>query len=201
MRAIPWAVVLLFACGPKVNTGSETGDSGTSSEDTTILPSGDTPPASTSGSTGSSGSTGGETGQEPTSGSTSTGETPGDPAIEMRCHDTAGFGNKATHGVCVCEVAKGLYPDQESCLAANTPSEEFIDCLCSIYAKYPGLNARLDCIVLVQEDYGSCVESSGCDAELLDVCGGAFYRSVWECPSLPQELIDEGTLMCQDEMP
>jgi hypothetical protein len=101
----------------------------------------------------------------------------------------------------MCEVADGRYPDQESCIAANTPSAAFIDCLCSIYTKYPGLNARLDCVVLVQEDYGSCVTSSGCDAELLEICGGTFYRSIWECPSLPQELIDEGTLMCQDEMP
>lgn len=68
MRALPWAVVLLLACGIQKDKGSETGDSGTSAEDTSIHSSGDTPTASTSGSTGSSGPAG-ESG-EPTTGTT-----------------------------------------------------------------------------------------------------------------------------------
>lgn len=159
-----------------------------------------------SGTTGdaSSGTAGdptpGTTG-EPTSASGSTGDAPGDPAIEERCHDMIDFGVKANEGVCVCSVAAGEYPDLEACLADYLLPEPYVDCLCSVYAKYPESNAFFDCVIPVNEAYASCVASAACDQAMLDACVAAGEMASGACGSPPQAVLDDpGAVKCADEL-
>lgn len=129
------------------------------------------------------------------SGTTGTGEMPGDPAIEMQCHDNASAGQ--IEGLCECFVAAGDYPDQQSCLTALTPPAAFIDCLCSIYAKYPESSAYFDCTAPVNAAWLACVASAACDQEKLDACGEAADMASIECGQPPQGALDEAAMKCR----
>lgn len=178
-----WICIFLIAVNAGGCGDSKDGSSGASSE-TTVDP--------TSGSTG--GGAGSGATADPTSGTTGTGEMPGDPAIEMQCHDSSSANQ--IDGLCQCFVAAGAYPDQQSCLTALTPPAAFIDCLCSIYAKYPELSAYFDCTTPVSAAYGACVASAACDQTKLDACGEAADMASIECGQPPQGALNEAGMKC-----
>ena len=157
--------------GPGTTTGgTNSGTTGTTG-DPGSGPTGDPGPGPTgdpgSGPTGDPGS--GSTG-DPGSGSSSTGTTPGDPAIELQCYELFEIGAVASQTLCACYVEAGDYPDQASCLEKNLHEKSYIDCVCSVYAKYPESKADLDCNTMVLQNYNTCVASAGCDQGLLDEC-------------------------------
>lgn len=194
------------ACGGDKGESMTDASSGATEGDKTTTDATPTTGGSGSGTTGdaSSGTAGDPTSGttvDPTSASGSTGEAPGDPAIDKRCHDMIDFGVKANEGVCVCNVAAGEYPDQESCLADYILPESYVDCFCSIYAKYPESNAFFDCIIPVNEDYASCVASAACDQAMLDACAEAGDVASSACGPPPQAVLDDpGAVKCADEL-
>lgn len=147
-------------------TSSGTTGGGTSSGTTGDPGSGPTgDPGSGTTSDPGSGSTG-----DPSSGSSSTGSTPSDPAIEMQCYELFELGVMAGQQRCECLVAAGEYPDQASCLAAIVAKPSYVDCVCSVYAKYPESKADLDCNMMVLQNYNKCLATAGCDQVALDEC-------------------------------
>lgn len=191
-----WAILVALATGACFSdsgvstldpTSAATGDDKTTTD---VVPttgggtsSGATSGGTSSGTTGDpgSGSTGdpgsgttsdpgsGSTG-DPSSGSSSTGSMPGDPAIEMQCYELFKLGVMAGQKRCLCLVAAGDFPDQASCLEANAAKPSYIDCACSVYAKYPESVADLDCNMMVLENYNTCLEAAECDQVALDEC-------------------------------
>lgn len=150
---------------PTTGSGSGTTGGGTSSG-TAGSGSGTTgDPSSASTSDPGSGTTG-----DPSSGSSSTGSTPGDPAIEMQCYELFELGVMAGQKRCECYVAAGDYPDQASCLEVNVAKPSYVDCVCSVYAKYPESKADLDCNMMVLQNYNQCLAAAGCDQVALDEC-------------------------------
>ena len=187
---IRWAIVVALATGACFNdnggstldlTSAATGDDETTTD---VVPTtGGSGPGTTTGGTnsGTTGTTGdpgsGPTGDpgsgstgDPGSGSSSTGTTPGDPAIELQCYELFEIGAVASQTLCACYVEAGDYPDQASCLEKNLHEKSYIDCVCSVYAKYPESKADLDCNTMVLQNYNTCVASAGCDQGLLDEC-------------------------------
>ena len=151
---------------PTTGSGPGTTGGGTSSGTTGDPGSGSTgDPSSGTTSDPGSGSTG-----DPSSGSSSTGSTPGDPAIEMQCYELFKLGVMAGKQRCECLVAAGDFPDQASCLEVNAAMPSYIDCACSVYAKYPESKADLDCNILVLENYNKCLAAAGCEQVALDEC-------------------------------
>lgn len=171
-------------------TAPTTGAAGSSTTgaDETTDSSGD----GTDGGTGS-GTTGDTTGD-------ATGDTgePGDPAIEKRCLDMNEASANGAAENCECLVTAGVYPDQESCLAASMPPEGYAGCLCAIYARYPESNAYFDCGVPIQASYVECLAASECKMEELDACLDAFVAAIMECQP-PRGVAEEAMMNC--EMP
>ena len=185
-----WAIVVALATGACFSdnggstldlTSAATGDDKTTTD---VVPTtGGSGPGTTTGGTnsGTTGTTGdpgsGPTGDpgsgstgDPGSGSSSTGTTPGDPAIELQCYELFEIGAVASQTLCACYVEAGDYPDQASCLEKNLHEKSYIDCVCSVYAKYPESKADLDCNILVLQNYNKCLAAAGCDQGALDEC-------------------------------
>ena len=161
--------------------GSSSGTTGSSGSGT----SGDTGPGTSGGGT-TSGTTVGPTSEatiDPTpatSGSSSTGEAPPDPAIEAKCQGYVDVASVANGHYCMCRVVDGTYNNHSECMAEVFPSASYWDCFCAVYAKYPEANAFLDCAIPIIDAYGQCLKPVGCEQEQVDACNTAV-----ECPEVP----------------
>ena len=117
-----------------------------------------------------------------------------DPLIETRCHDSAELSRQIAETHCECLVAAGELADQAECVADRSPRDEAVDCLCSVYARYPESDAFIDCFVPRQQAHADCVADALCDQAKLDACD----KMVGSLPCQPpQDAADDVAASCE----
>lgn len=120
-------------------------------------------------------------------------------SLEDQCRDQAAGEGDAIAEQCKCDVADGVYLDQASCVADYQTPEEYIDCLCPLYDKYPEVKSALACSQGAGEKYQACVKSAACDEDKAGACLNDLIAATQDCPPPPVGFSEEAQA-CASEL-
>lgn len=169
-----------------------TGDASTTGEATAstgdVVTTGDV--VSTSGTTGGDATS---TGEAPTTGTT--GGVGGDPMAD--CEAQFAELAKQTDNECMCLVAEGSFPDQQTCLAEFPPPPA--GCLCPIFAGDPANAAWLACLADAERAFTACSMGLECtDIDGHADCTEAYFAVADGCGSPSKPSLGQADVACLD---
>lgn len=195
-----WALLgcaLLAACpgegggtGSASATATTTGTTGGTDDGTTT-----TGPATSTGEQPTSGTaTGGaatSTGEASTSGPGTTGGH--DPLSDCQAQYAA-LAAQTDHD-CMCQVAAGDYPDQQTCLADYEPAP--VDCLCPIFVGDPTNTGWLACVAAAETAYTACIDPLACDdGNGYAGCADTYFATLDGCGNPSKSTLGQTDVQC-----